>query len=110
MEESIKGILEANEYYIDGARKSDRSIVAKAFADDATMSWSENGELRIVPIGFCMIKEEKECIIRALEHTNGNKILAAKLLGIGRTTLYTKMEKYEITIKKTILTFLSNLL
>ena len=50
MEESIKGILEAIEYYIDGARKSDRSIVAKAFADDATMSWSENGELRIVPI------------------------------------------------------------
>ena len=39
MEESIKGILEAIEYYIDGARKSDRSIVAKAFADDATMSW-----------------------------------------------------------------------
>ena len=37
-----------------------------------------------------------------MEHTNGNKILAAKLLGIGRTTLYTKMEKYEITIKKTI--------
>ena len=50
MEESIKRILEAIEYYIDGARKSDRSIVAKAFADDATMSWSENGELRIVPI------------------------------------------------------------
>ena len=47
-------------------------------------------------------EEEKERIIRALEHTNGNKILAAKLLGIGRTTLYTKMEKYEITIKKTI--------
>ena len=47
MEESIKGILEAIEYYIDGARKSDRSIVAKAFADDTTMSWSENGELPI---------------------------------------------------------------
>ncbi|WP_349875431.1 AAA-type ATPase lid domain-containing protein, partial [Bacteroides cellulosilyticus] len=38
--------------------------------------------------------EEKERIRRALEQTNGNKKDAARLLGIGRTTLYNKMKDY----------------
>ena len=56
------------------------------------------------PVSFVLRsdEEEKEHIIRALEHTNGNKILVAKQLGIGRITLYTKMEEYKITVKKTI--------
>lgn len=37
---------------------------------------------------------EKERIRQALEQTGGNKVLAAKLLKIGRTTLYTKMKEY----------------
>ena len=56
------------------------------------------------PVSFVLRsdEEEKERIIRALEHTNGNKILVAKQLGIGRITIYTKMEEYKITVKKTI--------
>lgn len=38
--------------------------------------------------------EEKERIRRALEQTDGNKKDAARLLGIGRTTLYNKMKDY----------------
>lgn len=59
MEESIKGILEAIEYYIDGARKSDRSIVAKAFADDATMSGQKMGNFALYPLRLCMIMETR---------------------------------------------------
>lgn len=39
-------------------------------------------------------EEEKERIRRALEQADGNKKTAAKLLGIGRTTLYEKLEEY----------------
>lgn len=39
-------------------------------------------------------EEEKERILRALEQADGNKKTAAKLLGIGRTTLYEKLEEY----------------
>lgn len=39
---------------------------------------------------------EKTRILRALERTNGNRKLAAELLGIGRTTLYNKMKAYGI--------------
>ena len=43
---------------------------------------------------------EKKQIIRALEQANGNRSLAAELLGIGRTTLYGKMKQYGIKYKK----------
>ena len=44
--------------------------------------------------------EEKERIIRALKQANGNRSIAAELLGIGRTTLYNKLE--ELGLKQKI--------
>ena len=38
--------------------------------------------------------EDKERILRALKQANGNRSVAAELLGIGRTTLYSKLEEY----------------
>lgn len=43
-----------------------------------------------------MAKIEKAVILRALSQCSGNKLETAKLLGIGRTTLYDKLEKYGI--------------
>lgn len=43
--------------------------------------------------------EERERILRALKQTNGNRKVAAKLLGIGRTTLYKKLEEYDLKYK-----------
>ena len=42
-------------------------------------------------------EQEKERIRRALEQANGNRNIAARLLGIGRSTLYRKMLEYGIT-------------
>lgn len=39
---------------------------------------------------------EKKQIIRALKQADGNRSLAAELLGIGRTTLYNKLKAYGI--------------
>lgn len=40
---------------------------------------------------------EKQHINKVLKHTRGNKTEAARLLGIGLTTLYRKMEEYKIS-------------
>jgi DNA-binding NtrC family response regulator len=37
---------------------------------------------------------ERRCILRALRETNGDKLAAARLLGIGKTTLYRKLKQY----------------
>lgn len=39
---------------------------------------------------------EKNALLQALQNTNGNKVKAAKLLGISRAGLYQKLEKYNL--------------
>jgi transcriptional regulator with PAS, ATPase and Fis domain len=41
-----------------------------------------------------LIDMEKNAIIQALEYTKGDRMMAAQLLGIGRTTLYRKLKEY----------------
>ena len=43
-----------------------------------------------------LMETEKREIFRALEYTKGDRVMAASLLGIGRTTLYRKLKEYEI--------------
>ena len=40
---------------------------------------------------------EKQAILTTLRQLNGDKIKAAKLLGIGKTTLYRKLKEYDVT-------------
>ncbi len=44
-------------------------------------------------------EEDKERILRALKQADGNRKIAAELLGIGRTTLYNKLEEYGLKYK-----------
>jgi DNA-binding NtrC family response regulator len=39
---------------------------------------------------------ERQAIINALQYTKGDRMMAAHLLGIGRTTLYRKLKEYNI--------------
>ena len=41
--------------------------------------------------------EERRAILAAIRSTHGDKLTAAKLLGIGKTTLYRKLKEYEIS-------------
>ena len=41
---------------------------------------------------------ERRAIVQALAHTHGNKLKAAKMLGIHRPTLYNKMKRYGIAV------------
>ncbi|MFQ6044722.1 MAG: sigma-54 interaction domain-containing protein [Candidatus Poribacteria bacterium] len=43
-------------------------------------------------------EEEKAIILQALEDTRWNKTKAARMLGIGRTTLYKKLKEYQIEL------------
>jgi two-component system NtrC family response regulator len=48
-------------------------------------------------LSFELATIEKHHIQKVLQHTGGNKTEAARLLNIGLTTLYRKMEEYGIT-------------
>ncbi len=40
---------------------------------------------------------EKQAILGTIRQLKGDKLMAAKLLGIGKTTLYRKLKEYGIT-------------
>ena len=40
---------------------------------------------------------EKQAILNTLRQLNGDKLTAARLLGIGKTTLYRKLKEYGIS-------------
>jgi two-component system response regulator HydG len=47
--------------------------------------------------GILPLRElEKRAIMQAVEELGGDKLLAARLLGIGKTTLYRKLKEYEL--------------
>jgi two-component system response regulator HydG len=55
-----------------------------------SMSAGADGSAKIVP----MADLEKQTILNAITQLNGDKLLAARLLGIGKTTLYRKLKEY----------------
>ena len=48
------------------------------------------------PSSFELSSVERNHIMKVLQHTGGNKTEAARLLGIGLTTLYRKIEEYHL--------------
>jgi transcriptional regulator with PAS, ATPase and Fis domain len=52
------------------------------------------GRAPVVPLS----EMERQAIIGALEYTNGDRAVAAHLLGIGRTTLYRKLKEYQLAV------------
>jgi DNA-binding NtrC family response regulator len=61
-------------------------------SSNGTGSNSGNGRSRIVPIA----ELEKQTILSAIAELNGDKLRAARLLGIGKTTLYRKLKDYSV--------------
>jgi len=51
-----------------------------------------DGSTKIIPIS----ELERNTILNTITQLNGDKLLAARLLGIGKTTLYRKLKEYEL--------------
>jgi two-component system response regulator HydG len=53
-----------------------------------------DGTSKILP----MAELEKQTIMNTITQLNGDKLLAARLLGIGKTTLYRKLKEYSMEV------------
>ena len=63
---------------------------AIAGSHSSAIQWQRNGQHKIVP----MAELERQTILSAIAELNGDKLQAARLLGIGKTTLYRKLKDY----------------
>ncbi len=74
-------------------------LTAKALPDYIkTNVRIENDESESVKSVKTLAELEREAIQLAIAYSKGNLVKAAKSLGIGRTTLYRKIEKYGLTV------------
>ena len=86
-------------------RELRQKIMAAVLEAQTGLVTKEHLELAVTkpnsPVSFALRNdvEERERILRALKQANGNRKVAAELLGIGRTTLYSKLEEYGLKYK-----------
>jgi two-component system response regulator HydG len=65
-----------------------------------TRTLSPQGAVKSAPVVVSIVpiaKIEERAILEAIQHTGGDKLKAAKMLGIGKTTLYRKLKEYGLT-------------
>jgi DNA-binding NtrC family response regulator len=67
-----------------------REIASVQVPQSSDGNGNGNGHSRIIPIA----ELEKQTILRAIMELNGDKLQAARMLGIGKTTLYRKLKDY----------------
>jgi DNA-binding NtrC family response regulator len=65
------------------------SVQVEAGADGTEAGGAAGGIISIAEL-------EKQAILSTIKQLNGDKLLAAKLLGIGKTTLYRKLKEYGV--------------
>jgi len=58
------------------------------------------GDTFLQPLALELAETERKAILKALKATCGNKSNAAEILGIHRTNLYRKMEKYGLAVEE----------
>ena len=102
MDDSVKERLLAHPW--PGHVRELRNVIERAcilcdgpLLDDASLPLELQGEPEQKLGAIYELEQvEREHIRRVLAHTGGNKTLAAELLGIGLTTLYAKVKRFDL--------------
>ncbi|WP_441001367.1 sigma-54-dependent transcriptional regulator [Fodinibius sp. SL11] len=91
----LENIIERATVMMQGdiLEKKDLSISLKSDFSDIYKVHSEEGN---IPMQKIIKSVEKDLILKGLHRTNWNKTKAAKLLGINRRLLYSKLDQYDI--------------
>jgi len=90
------GLPSSNE--MTAVNERPKSLPVQSMHDGSNSSFADahgsvgGGPSKIVPLA----EVERQTILSALERLNGNKLLTARALGIGKTTLYRKLKAYGI--------------
>jgi DNA-binding NtrC family response regulator len=78
--------------HLAGRRPMQLAAVAVAPTSNSAAALQTPAQSGIIPL----TEMEKRAIHDALEYTKGDRVMAAYLLGIGRTTLYRKLKEYRL--------------
>ncbi len=81
------------------ASESEQMLLRPLFDDRmSAMPPAIAGQNRTVREVIPLSEVERRAILDALAYTKGDRLMAARLLGIGRTTLYRKIKEYNVAV------------
>ena len=86
----LRNVLERSIILADNGLISEHTLPKELTGQEECFDSSSGGVLSLETM-------EREHIVRALDFYNGNRQQTAKALGIGRKTLYRKLEKYRLS-------------
>ncbi len=75
---------------------TDPVLEPEHFSLGGATNQQNHGDAVVVPLGTTIGEMEKALLLRTLEHTDGNRTHAAKLLGISVRTLRNKLKEYSL--------------
>ena len=73
-------------------------VAADALGEPGRRRPGESGQARVVSIADM----EKQAILGTIRQLKGDKLMAARLLGIGKTTLYRKLKEYGLAERRRV--------
>jgi DNA-binding NtrC family response regulator len=88
------GMDEATAEHYRSGTDQHRTEVVRIPPSSTPVSGMAGHKVGVVPLELV----ERQAILSAIEHTNGDRGQAANLLGIGRTTLYRKLKEYGLAV------------
>ncbi len=80
--------------HMSGEMSGEMSAEMRSSSEALPPAAEAQGFPAIIPL----IELERRAIMNALEYTQGDRAVAAHLLGIGRTTLYRKLKEYKLAV------------
>jgi DNA-binding NtrC family response regulator len=89
----VSDLPSALQFHLSARRARQMSVAVSADPGAAPVA-----RLRSIPISgiIPLMEMERRAILAALDYTKGDRVTAAQLLGIGRTTLYRKLKEYRL--------------
>ncbi len=86
----LENCLERAYALTTGPEITGRDLPSTIYSAQTRTTVSTDSSAKILP----MAELEKQTILSTIAQLNGDKLLAARLLGIGKTTLYRKLKEY----------------
>jgi two-component system response regulator AtoC len=81
----------------DVEREQKRPTGTLGFALATGLAPAAKEESSVIELGAAVQKAERRALEKALKSANGNRAVAARLLGISLRSLYYKLEQHELT-------------
>ena len=88
----VSDLPSALQYHLTARRAAQMSVAVSADPGPPMPRMQAIPSSGIIPL----MEMERLAILHALEYTKGDRVIAAHLLGIGRTTLYRKLKEYRL--------------